>query len=495
MPDQTPNSQSPKKPQGKSLSPQHPQQEAQQEGQSLSPSASSPSPSQAPPAAPGSRRIRNIFVVLGLGILALFAALLTTTLLYLRSEMRTLVLDRDAQLLGSIAQHLYAKAAPVEFPEIDLLEMAMESSELRGVIGVRVFNKDGQLLARAPASLYPVALDTADTTQLQRGQPVTRFFPAATLGSLFRDADPAAGSQTAPLLEVVTPLQNPHEQTVAALQYWLDGSTIHREFRTLDRSLAGLGLLILLGGGAILIAILITARKRLQRLATLLEHRNRSLHHANQQLARTARSAAIGSVTSHLFHGLKNPLAGLQSYLRLSAGDDEAVALTHRMQSLINETLAVIQEESSDQTNVTMTLPEWAAFIRDRLQPEAEAAGACLNVQTRGSWSLPAHQARLGLLVLRNLVENACQAAPEGSRVSVDAQVHSSGLFVTVRDEGPGLPEFIRQNLFQPVRSSKENGTGIGLAIARLIAEQIPADLSLLHTGPHGTSFQLHLSP
>lgn len=439
-------------------------------------------------------RIRAVFVVLGVGILAVFAAVLATTLLFLRNDMRQLVMDRDASLLTSLAQHLYQKSQPVEFPEFDLLGMAVESSELRGVIGVRVFSASGDLIARAPTSLYPVRLAPDDRQHLLKGQPVTRFFPQSSLASLFRDTDPENPAAPAPLLEVIAPLRNDQNQTTASVQYWLDGTTIAAEFKALDRSLLGMGLFILLGGGAILIVILVLARKRLQRMAALLASRNQSLRKANQQLARTARSAAIGSVTSHLFHGLKNPLAGLQSYLRLTSGDDEAVALTQRMQALIQETLAVIQEESRDDPDLALSLEEWVDMIRSRLQPEADQTTVNLHIRCRGDLTVPAHKARLALLVLRNLVENALQASPPNATITIDVEAQANQLSVTVSDKGPGLPPEIQKNLFHPVHSTKENGSGIGLAIAHLIAEQIPAELHLTRSGPEGTAFLLTFS-
>ncbi|NBD37674.1 MAG: hypothetical protein GVY10_03795 [Verrucomicrobia bacterium] len=445
---------------------------------------------------PALTRIRWLFLLLGAGILLILAGLLATVLLVLRAEMRDLVLQRDATLLTSVAQQRYEESRPILLPELDLLGLAVESSELRGVIGVRVYSPPGKLIARAPEVLFPAGLAEERIAALARGEPVTGFYPARSLDTLFRDApaDQSDAADTSALLEVVSPLRDGEGRTVAAVQFWLDGATVAREFAGLDRSLAGIGLLVLVGGGGLVIAILVLTRKRLQRMAGLLAERNRSLEKANVELARAARTSAIGSVTSHLFHGLKNPLAGLQSYLRLTSGDEEAVALTHRMQSLINETLEVIREEENGD-GIYLSLEEWADVYRKRLEPEVRARPVVLSIRHEGEGELMNARGQMLLLVLRNLVENAAEAIEEEGSIEVVLAAGPEGLRATVSDNGPGLPGEVQDRLFEPVRSRKENGTGVGLAIAAVIARHIPADLRLADSGPRGTTFIIEISP
>ena len=447
-------------------------------------------------AKPALKRIRWLFVLPGAGILLVFAGLLAFVLLVLRAEMRDLVLQRDATLLTSVAQQRYEESQPIVLPELDLLGLAVESSELRGVIAVRVYSPPGKLIARAPETLFPAGLAEERVAVLEEGEPVTGFYPDRSLDTLFRDApaDQSDGADTAALLEVVSPLRDGEGRTVAAVQFWLDGATVAREFAGLDRSLAGIGLLVLVGGGGLVIAILVLTRKRLQRMAGLLAERNRSLEKANVELARAARTSAIGSVTSHLFHGLKNPLAGLQSYLRLTSGDEEAVALTHRMQTLINETLEVIREEDNEH-GIYLSLEEWAEVFRRRLDPEVRNRPVELAIRHEGEAELMNARGQMLLLVLRNLVENAAEAIGEQGRIEVVLEAQDGGLRATVSDNGPGLPEDVQARLFEPVRSRKENGTGVGLAIAAVIARHIPAELRLAESGPGGTTFIIEISP
>jgi len=60
-------------------------------------------------------------------------------------------------------------------------------------------------------------------------------------------------------------------------------------------------------------------------------------------------------------------------------------------------------------------------------------------------------------------------------------------------DNGAGIPESIRPYLFEPGRSGRPGGSGLGLAISQLLARQIGANVSLVATGPDGTTFEVTL--
>jgi signal transduction histidine kinase len=102
--------------------------------------------------------------------------------------------------------------------------------------------------------------------------------------------------------------------------------------------------------------------------------------------------------------------------------------------------------------------------------------------------------------ILVNLLRNAREAIEgEEGRIGtgvVTASTSSSPDGVTLRltDDGPGLPERARARLFQPfAASTRPGGAGLGLAIARELAQGHGGDLRLVSTGPEGTTFELRL--
>jgi signal transduction histidine kinase len=104
--------------------------------------------------------------------------------------------------------------------------------------------------------------------------------------------------------------------------------------------------------------------------------------------------------------------------------------------------------------------------------------------------------------MISNLVDNAVQHSPDGGTVSVGLR-HESGRFrITVTDQGPGVPDAQRERVFDRFfridksrsRAQRQSGgAGLGLAIARWIAEAHGGTLTLQSSGAQGSCFEISL--
>jgi signal transduction histidine kinase len=96
-----------------------------------------------------------------------------------------------------------------------------------------------------------------------------------------------------------------------------------------------------------------------------------------------------------------------------------------------------------------------------------------------------------------NLLLNACQAAGQGQTlpwVSIEAVLLPEGMHITVRDSGPGVPVAIRDTLFHPfVSEGKQSGVGLGLALAKYIAEAHGGRIYLEDSESGNTAFTIAL--
>jgi signal transduction histidine kinase len=97
-----------------------------------------------------------------------------------------------------------------------------------------------------------------------------------------------------------------------------------------------------------------------------------------------------------------------------------------------------------------------------------------------------------------NLLLNACQAArgsSEEPKVTAVIATSEQSLTVTITDDGPGVSDTIRDNLFEPfVSAGKQNGTGLGLTLAQCVAEEHGGSVQLVSSRPGETVFVLTIA-
>jgi signal transduction histidine kinase len=436
--------------------------------------------------------------------LTVLGGVVALTTLQLRKGIRQQITGRDAEVLYAVAMQHYSEdverglGGPVGTAG-DPLGVVLRSAELRGVLGVRLFDAQGHFVECFPPDLMEGVLDPGMLPSLLERHPVSRFHAKVGLWTFFYPDEAMDFSHTVPLLEVNVPLHEEGGPLAGVAQFLIEGHSIAAEFARLDRRLAIQALSAFVVGGGILTLALAWAFHRLNRAHHLLTERTANLARANQELVLAAKTSALGAVTAHLIHGLKNPLSGLQNFMASrstsaqppeEADWEQAVASTRRMQSMINHVVGVLREDQAG-TAYAVTASELEEMVRVRVHPLARERGVEYAAVVRSGFSLPNRTANLVALILVNLCENAVQATPQGKKVTLEAQTQQGHLQFTVRDEGPGFPADVP--LFMPCRSTKEQGTGVGLALCKQLANHLDATLELARSTAEGCVFHLTL--
>ena len=99
--------------------------------------------------------------------------------------------------------------------------------------------------------------------------------------------------------------------------------------------------------------------------------------------------------------------------------------------------------------------------------------------------------------VLLNLLINATQAMPSGGNIEIAARIldkeGASWLAIDVADSGTGIPDSLRDKVFESFLTGRPDGTGLGLAIAKRILRSHYGDIELVATGPGGTTMRMLL--
>ncbi len=214
-------------------------------------------------------------------------------------------------------------------------------------------------------------------------------------------------------------------------------------------------------------------------------------------LWRNARLAALGTTFARACHDLRGSLAtGLLSAERLSAHSDPMVArIGAAMVNGIEHAAALVQQSLDYALDappaVVRSRCALRALVAEAAQHQMAALDGC-QVENRVDPQLAAEADRLMMVrILGNLLRNAVEAGAK--RVRVTAGTEADGLAVRIADDGPGLTESARVRLFQPFASSRPQGAGLGLAIARDLMRAQGGEITLAKTGPGGTTFRLVL--
>jgi signal transduction histidine kinase len=439
--------------------------------------------------------------------LAMFVLALTVAAgaLHLRLHLRDHLAQRDGDILTTVAlARQYANGSGAQLARrlgnpADQLALALEISQIRdGVLGVRLFDRDGRFETAVPPTLLATNLAAADLPVLRTLQPVSRFFERANLGNYFLLAPDAVSPARAPLLEVNIPLHARGDSNlVAAAQLLLDGRAIAREYSRVDEHLWRLGLGLYAGGAVLLSAVLAWAYRRLRQAHALVEERTARLLRANHELELAAKTSALGSVTAHLIHGLSNPLANLRDFIAsrsngVSEEDFQAVvSSTQRMQQLVHDVVRVLGEERGGE-RYQITLAELADLLNKKIEPVVAETGVNLLTLLDAGGELSNRHANLILLILENLIHNALKVTPRGGVVCIQFRDGAAGVTCLVRDAGPGMSATVLSRLFTPCHST-HGGSGLGLAISKQLANQLGADLRLQSSSPAGCVFALAL--
>lgn len=451
---------------------------------------------------------RRMLLAVLLATLAIFAGLIATITLQLRGRLRTEVLRREAEAIHAVAlmqlgpaDARLAQFGGAEFAIDDLFAAVLESSRLRGVLAVQLFDAAGTLREAKP--LPPEDAEKAAWWGRAVARPTAMFVARGSLEAVspLLAVQSREGSSL-PLLDIAVPLQR--EAGAAALgvaRYWVDGAGVAAEFARLDGSLLRQAGLAFAGGAALVLGVLMWAFARLAESNRRLQERSADLARANEELDFAAKTGALGAISAHLIHGLKNPLAGIEGFVFetvLSSPDAlrgdacrTAIETTRRLRALVAEVTTVLKEETDGTGDYPVLVSDVVEAARGRAAPAAEQAGIELGAIATPEAGITARVANLAGLVLSNLIANAIEAAPREATIAIAARAVDGRVEFIVRDTGPGLPAAVQAELFRPVRSTKRGGGGVGLAISLRLAKHAGGNLELLRSTPAGTEFRL----
>jgi signal transduction histidine kinase len=219
-----------------------------------------------------------------------------------------------------------------------------------------------------------------------------------------------------------------------------------------------------------------------------------------------ARLAALGEAVAKINHDLKNMLTSAQlASERLAASKDPKVSQAlPRLERALDRAVklaadVLVYGKTQEAAPETQTVLLAEALKEAAAEARLAGSGVKLVSKVAAGDHVTADPDQLHRILV-NLLRNARQAIEhqEGrggvGRVEVSMEAVGGASLIRISDDGPGVPERIRERLFQPFAGSgRPDSTGLGLAIARELAQGHGGDLTLSVTGERGTVFELRL--
>lgn len=230
----------------------------------------------------------------------------------------------------------------------------------------------------------------------------------------------------------------------------------------------------------ILIAVAATNAGLFVMMSRALNAIHGEIDRAREQLAAQAlaRARELEQVGAQLSHELKNPLGAIKTLVQLSARDTRddksrerlrvAEAEIERMDGILKEYLSFSRpiEKLRREPLALGALADEVVLI---LGPQAAHAGVTLRRQ--GDARIEADARRLKE-ALFNLVANALEATPRGGSVRVEIAERDGAVRLSVRDSGRGMAKEVLERVGTPFFTTREQGTGLGVALARAVFVQ-----------------------
>lgn len=232
------------------------------------------------------------------------------------------------------------------------------------------------------------------------------------------------------------------------------------------------------------------------------------LREMQANMRRSERLAAIGKMAAGIAHEIRNPLASMSGSIQMLRETTDLDPIgqrlmtivlreTDRLNALITDFLQFArpnppQRERVDFGALLEEIVQVFGYLRHPLDSGERGLGLDVELDAADGIELDADPRQLKQ-VFWNLLNNATQAMPSGGVVRIVARLDGDRVRASVIDTGEGIPADALDRIFDPFYSTKEHGTGLGLAQVARIVEEHSGRMDVTSTVGEGSTFTVEL--
>ena len=278
---------------------------------------------------------------------------------------------------------------------------------------------------------------------------------------------------------------------------------LERDYGEVFTGLNRLRLVLWLTMGIIFLLAIGTATVVANFTVRTLERREVELRTTNEQLITADRLASVGMMAASVAHEINNPLTTIkvlihslreQTPLKDQKHGDLGIVAAEidKIKALVLRFLQFARPREPEFSPVR--LDEILSRIASLMRPQAQIEGIDLTEQYDSqAGPVWVDGAQIGQVFV-NILLNALEATPRNGEIRISTvRAGEDAVTATIWNSGPGLPDELRERIFEPFFSTKPTGTGLGLSIARIIVDKHQGSLSARGQGENGTSFMVTL--
>jgi len=255
-------------------------------------------------------------------------------------------------------------------------------------------------------------------------------------------------------------------------------------------------------------------RNRYKELSEKLEKSYDKLHRETQilleleeQLGAAQKLSALGQLSASLAHEIKNPLSSIKGTAEILLDEfpkdhpkrefveillKETARLNNTVEEVLQFSRRGIQGKKKEETE-TEPLAQVIDRVTSLLASQSHKKSIKLTV-TGWEAGKAFHVASEKLSqVFLNIILNGIDAVPPNGEIIIETMKNSDGYTVSVKDNGPGIPDDLKDKIFGAFYSTKEGGTGLGLSISKKIVESYGGTLTLSDAETGGACFTVFL--